>query len=92
MRGNTGATSDHPGLVIQFRKGLNLLVGENDSGKSTIIDAIKQVLYTQSFEYIRLDESDFYKPNDSVRATDFKIECKFTDFKDEESANLGINY
>ena len=29
-----------------FKKGLNVLVGENDSGKSAIMDAIKLVLGT----------------------------------------------
>ncbi|MGN0401725.1 MAG: AAA family ATPase [Acetatifactor sp.] len=31
---------------ISFKKGLNVLVGENDSGKSAIMDAIKLVLGT----------------------------------------------
>lgn len=31
---------------ITFKKGLNVLVGENDSGKSAIMDAIKLVLGT----------------------------------------------
>ncbi len=33
-----------PGLTIRFNKGINVLIGENDSGKTTIIDAIRYVL------------------------------------------------
>ena len=36
---------------ITFKKGLNVLVGENDSGKSAIMDAIKLVLGTTDFKY-----------------------------------------
>ena len=42
-----------PGLKITFHKGLNALIGENDSGKTAVIDALKLVLLTQSNEYIR---------------------------------------
>lgn len=30
-----------PGLKITFHKGLNALIGENDSGKTAVIDALK---------------------------------------------------
>lgn len=33
-----------PHLTVPFTKGLNVLIGENDSGKTAIIDAIKLVL------------------------------------------------
>ena len=37
---------------ITFKKGLNVLVGENDSGKSAIMDAIKLVLGTTDMNLI----------------------------------------
>jgi putative ATP-dependent endonuclease of the OLD family len=46
-------------MEVNFTKGLNLLVGENDAGKTAIIDAIKYVLHTQSFDYIRPSYEDF---------------------------------
>ena len=46
---------DREGLNVNLKKGLNLIVGENDSGKTAIIDAIKIVLGTQSFDNIRLE-------------------------------------
>lgn len=33
-----------PHLVVPFKKGMNVLIGENDSGKTAIIDSIKYVL------------------------------------------------
>lgn len=35
---------DNPNLDLNFTEGLNVLIGENDSGKTAIIDAIKIVL------------------------------------------------
>ena len=35
---------EKPDLDVQFQKGLNVLIGENDSGKTAIVDAIKLVL------------------------------------------------
>jgi len=84
-----------PGLHLTFNKGLNLLVGENDSGKTAIIDAIKFVLQTQSHDYQPLEESDFFvkqisEPIDSNRAKWLKIECILRGFDDgnNEAANL----
>jgi putative ATP-dependent endonuclease of OLD family len=84
-----------PGLHLKLNKGLNLLVGENDSGKTAIIDAIKFVLQTQSYDYQRLEEKDFFlqpgtEPTDANRARSFKIECLFRGFDDEnnEAANF----
>ena len=35
------SNDNEPGLSITFHKGLNALIGENDSGKTAVIDAIK---------------------------------------------------
>jgi putative ATP-dependent endonuclease of OLD family len=84
-----------PGLHIYLNKGLNLLVGENDSGKTAIIDAIKYILQTQSHDYQRFDEEDFFlspgkKPTDANRAKSLKIECIFRGFDadNNEAANF----
>lgn len=49
-----------PGLDIRSRRGLNALVDEDDSGKTTVIDALKLVLLTQGGECIRATEDDFH--------------------------------
>lgn len=60
------------GLVLQLKAGLNVLIGENDSGKTCVIDAIRFLLLTQSREYLRLEREDFHD-----EATELKIECVF---------------
>jgi putative ATP-dependent endonuclease of the OLD family len=74
-----------PGLTVNFNDGVNLLVGENDSGKTTIIDAIRYVLKTQSFEFIEIDEKDFHKTETGYRTSELKIECIFKGFAKDGS-------
>jgi putative ATP-dependent endonuclease of OLD family len=81
-----------PGLHIHLNENLNLLVGENDSGKTAIVDAIKYVLSTRSFDYIPLSVDDFHLPpgcnKESFRAKTFIIECIFRGFSDLEAKNF----
>ena len=77
-----------PGLQITFHKGLNALIGENDSGKTAVIDALKLVLLTQSNEYIRPVDEDFYKPINGDTCSEFKIDCTITEFTQNEAKNF----
>lgn len=77
-----------PGLKITFHKGLNALIGENDSGKTAVIDALKLVLLTQSNEYIRPVDEDFYKPIDGEVCSEFKIDCTISAFTQNEAKNF----
>ncbi len=74
-----------PGVSVSFNPGLNVLIGENDSGKTAIIDTIRFVLGTQSREWQQLEESDFYS-NGRYRAKKLKIECVFRGFTHKEAA------
>lgn len=47
-------------LVIPLRPGLTALVGENDAGKTAIIDALRFALGTTDQDWFRLEESDFH--------------------------------
>lgn len=74
-----------PGIVVPLNNGLNVLIGENDSGKSAIIDAIRLTLGTQSKDWFHLEDSDFHF--DGIkRAQELKIECVFEKFTNEEAA------
>ncbi|WP_341219944.1 AAA family ATPase, partial [uncultured Pseudoalteromonas sp.] len=82
-------------LKVNFQKGLNVLVGENDSGKTAIVDAIRYILNTKSFENIRFEPRDFYKPAKVTdgdpqpeRADTFTITAIFSDFKEQEAAKF----
>lgn len=77
-----------PGLKISFHKGLNALIGENDSGKTAVIDALKLVLLTQSNEYIRPIDEDFYKTVEGDFCSEFKIDCTISEFNQNEAKNF----
>lgn len=77
-----------PGLKITFHKGLNALIGENDSGKTAVIDALKLVLLTQSNEYIRPTDEDFYRPIGGDACAEFKIDCTISEFTQSEAKNF----
>lgn len=76
------------GITVNFHKGLNALIGENDSGKSAIIDAIKLVLQTQSGEFTRVTDEDFYISATGEIATEFSIDCTFEGFEINEAKNF----
>ena len=77
-----------PALTVSFHSGVNVLIGENDSGKTAIIDAIRYVLHTKSGEPIYIDEKDFYKPKDNngKRTRQLKIECIFDEISEDDAA------
>lgn len=76
-------------LTVNFKNGLNVLVGENDSGKTGIIDAIRYLLNTKSVESIRFSPTDFFQNGEtSVRADSFSIIGIFNGFDDSEAANF----
>lgn len=58
---------DNPDLIVPFNKGLNVLIGENDSGKTAIIDAIKLALKTHAYEWIKAEDSDFFNDSEKLR-------------------------
>lgn len=74
---------DLPNLNLNLSKGLNVIIGENDSGKTAIIDAIKLVLKTHSYDFIRVDDTDFH--NEAAR---FRIELTFNGLTPEEAKNF----
>ncbi len=76
------------GTEVVFKNGLNLIVGENDSGKTAIIDAIKLALGTQSYDNIRVEENDFHREKNSVRSDFLKIECTFKDLSNIEAGKF----
>ncbi len=66
---------------ITFNKGLTVLVGENDSGKSAIMDAIKIVLGTTDLNWHRIDADDFYNEDTTL---EIEIICKFEELTEDE--------
>lgn len=90
---------------VTFSKGLNLLVGENGSGKSSVIDAIRTLLCESEFARRGIMPEDFSSfPCDSHKKTadSMRIVGIFSDLTDaqkveylswlDESFNAKLNY
>ena len=80
-----GDGTSAPELDWALSPGLNILVGENDAGKTAIVDAIRQILWTTSFESIRLFEQDFHVLGAS-RADSLVIEATLCDLTPDQQA------
>ncbi len=63
-------------FIMPVRPGLTALIGENDSGKTAVIDALRLALGTRDQEFLRVSESDFHQKG-SLRASEIRIRCKF---------------
>ena len=74
---------NQPNLDLNFTKGVNVLVGKNDSGKTAIIDAIKIVLKTHSYEWFKVQDDDFHNTTEHLR-----IELRFEDLDSTEAKNF----
>lgn len=74
---------------IFFQKGLNMLIGENNSGKTAIIDAIRLVMSLGTYKRnLYMDESDFHINEYGIRSLNAKISLYFTDLNEEQKAEL----
>lgn len=82
-----GDGTSAPMLDWELNPGLNILLGENDAGKTGIIDAIRQVLLTTSYEPIRLFEQDFHIQGVS-RANTLSIEATLCGLDPDQEASV----
>lgn len=71
-----GSEAAGTSLDLTLSQGLNLLVGENDAGKTAVVDAIRHLLWTTSQDFHRLTEDDFHVDGDQ-RVQDMKITARF---------------
>ena len=72
---------------ILLNKGLNILVGENAAGKSTIIDSLRMILRDPEQPYIT--EDDFFKSfTGDIQNKNIKIDMKFTELSQEEKVTF----
>lgn len=60
---------------LTLRRGLTALVGENDAGKTAVIDALRFVLGTTDQEWYRLEDTDFC----GGKSCEIRIVCRFED-------------
>jgi len=82
-----GDGTSAPALDWELNPGLNILVGENDAGKTGIVDSLRQVLLTTSYENIRLFEQDFHI-NGTERAQTLTIEATLCGLSPDQEASV----
>ncbi len=61
---------------LPLNLGLTALVGENDAGKTAVIDAIRFALGTTDQDWHWLEDTDFHI-HDEERSREIRIVCKF---------------
>jgi len=73
-------------LSITFASGLSVIVGENNVGKTAIIDALRLILFSsRDFDSPRLSEDDFNKQN---APAPIELYCVFTDLTADEEVHF----
>lgn len=75
-------------LSLTLRRGLNILVGANDSGKTAAIDVPRFVLWTRGEDYLRLEPDDFHVNPDGSRVKELLLRCTFNDLTPDEEARF----
>lgn len=79
---------EHQGhLALLLGAGLNVLVGENDSGKSSIIDAVRLLLSARTQDALRLREDDFHVRG-TRRAASLTVRGTFRGLSDGEKSRF----
>ncbi|MCP9329098.1 ATP-dependent nuclease [Liquorilactobacillus satsumensis] len=73
------------GFTLKFRRGLTVLVGENDAGKSAIIDALRYAMGTTDMRWNHILPSDVF---DSDLNNEIWIQVCFNNLNEDESASL----
>lgn len=75
-------------LTLELRRGLNILVGPNDSGKTAVIDIPRFVLWTRGDDYLRLDADDFHVTPHGTRVSELLLRCTLDDLLPDEEARF----
>lgn len=73
-------------FALTLRPGVTALVGENDAGKTAIVDAIRYVLLSRDVDFVRVQEEDFHVNGDNIPAREITIRAKLVDLSPSDQA------
>lgn len=82
-----GSRANNKHLVLNLSSGLNLVIGENDSGKTCVVDALRALLGTTPPDSVGLQPEDFHSSN-GTRASTLRIEGEIVGLSEDEAAAL----
>lgn len=78
--------SGEEALTLTLGSGLTAIVGENDCGKTAVVDALRLALGTRDQDLLRVTEEDFHQPGSGgTRATTIHIRCRFSDLSEQDA-------
>lgn len=71
---------------IDFQEGLNVIVGENASGKTAVVDAIRLLLREDEFGHTPIKSTDFHRPFEKPKdvAKSINLSMRFADLSSAE--------
>lgn len=75
-------------LILPLKMGLNTLVGENDAGKTAIIDAVRMLLGNRDQENLKPIIEDFHIRTSEGPVNKFSIQAIFTELSLDEQARF----
>ncbi|WP_122262493.1 ATP-dependent nuclease [Pseudomonas syringae] len=73
-----------PAFTIKFHEGVTALVGQNDAGKTAVIDAIRHVLQTRDADFMRLQPEDFHITPNQTQKSEITLLCQFSNLSTAE--------
>ncbi|KAB0443983.1 ATP-dependent nuclease [Lysinibacillus fusiformis] len=77
-----------PAITVVFNPSFNILVGENDAGKTAIIDSIRYLLGSVSDEFDKITQDDFHCFSKDLYCDYFYIEGIFANLSDLEAGTF----
>jgi predicted ATP-dependent endonuclease of OLD family len=80
-------------LDLKFESGITCLIGENNSGKTNLIHALRLVVDGQmSSQNRQLTEDDFHTGISPSKATQILISVEFKDYKNDPNQSALVGY
>ncbi|WP_368639723.1 ATP-dependent endonuclease [Castellaniella ginsengisoli] len=73
---------------LHFQKGLNVLVGANNAGKTAVIDALRALLAGYDESYPRLDADDLHRPKGGDPEGNILFHYVFRDLNVDDEADF----
>lgn len=75
-------------LTLQFKEGLNVIIGPNNGGKTAVVDALRVLLSVSDEGSLRLTELDLHQPKAGVSSTEARFTFAFRGLTTQEEADF----